>query len=78
MTDMISEINTWIYGIVSAIVIGIVGLVRRLITNEKQIELLKKEIAMREEYRVQRDDRLDSHMLEMRTDIKLLMKRGEP
>lgn len=78
MNALWSELNTWAYGAVSALVLGIIALVRRLITNEKQIELLKTEIKMREEYRHLHDQRLDANMQEMRTDIKLLIKQVGP
>ena len=77
MNELWSELNTWAYGIAAAIVAGAVGLIRRLATNEKQILLLKQEIAMREGYRVERDNRLDKHITDMRADIKLLTMRKE-
>jgi hypothetical protein len=68
----------------AAIVSGSVWLVRRILTNQKQIELLQREIAMRDERR--RDDRqfiessfddVKSGMNEMREDIRTLFNRKD-
>lgn len=73
MSDYLSELNTWVYGVATAVVAGAIGLIRKIITNERQIELLKKEITLREEYRKQRDETLNSQLSEIRDDVKQLM-----
>lgn len=73
MSEWMSELNTWVYGIATAITAGAVGLIRKIITNERQIELLKAEITVREEYRKQRDEAFNSQLSEIRDDVKQLM-----
>jgi uncharacterized membrane protein (DUF106 family) len=72
--DWIGEINTWLYGIASASVGAIIVLVRKINTNEKQIELLKREIATREEFRKERDEEIKGQLKELRSDVKALMQ----
>lgn len=73
MSDWISELNTWVYGVASSAAFGIVYLIRKINTNEKQITLLKQEIALREEYRKARDETLNNQLSEIRDDVKQLM-----
>jgi uncharacterized membrane protein (DUF106 family) len=74
MQDWVGEINTWLYGIASASIGAIFVLVRKINTNEKQIELLKKEIATREEFRKERDEEIKGQLAELRSDVKALMQ----
>lgn len=74
MNDWISEINVWLYGLASACVGAIIVLVRKIHTNEKQIEMLKQEIATREEFRRERDNEIKGQLAELRSDIKALMQ----
>lgn len=69
-----SDISAWLLWAVAGVATGIVVLVRRIFTNEKQIELLKQEMLNREKYRIETDARIASQLLEMRTDIKTLMR----
>lgn len=69
-----SNVNDWALWLVAGIATGIVYLVRRVFTNERQIELLKQELQSREDYRKERDNKLETQLLEMRTDIKTLMR----
>jgi hypothetical protein len=73
VSEWISEINTWAYGIATAIGAGAFALVRKIITNERQIDLLKAEITVREEYRKQRDEAINAQLSEIRDDVKQLM-----
>lgn len=68
----------------AAVVSGFIWLVRRILTNQKQIELLQREIEMRDERR--RDDRkfiessfddVKSGMQDMREDIRTLFNRKD-
>ena len=67
---------------VAMLLSGMAWLVRRILTNQKQIELLQREIKMRDERR--REDRVfieksfddvKSDMKEMREDIRTLFNR---
>lgn len=67
---------------VAMLLSGMAWLVRRILTNQKQIELLQREIQMRDERR--REDRVfieksfddvKSDMKEMREDIRTLFNR---
>jgi hypothetical protein len=74
MNEWISEINVWLYGIASGAVGAIIVLVRKINTNEKQIDLLKAEIATREEFRKERDEEIKGQLAELRSDVKALMQ----
>lgn len=69
-----SDISAWLLWAVAGIVTGIIILVRRIFTNERQIELLKQEMLNREKYRIETDARIAAQLLELRTDIKTLMR----
>lgn len=67
----------------SAVVAGFIWLVRRVLTNQKQNEMLRREIAMRDERRA--EDRkaiedalkdIKSDLKEVRDDVKILFRRG--
>lgn len=75
MSQWISELNTWVYGIVTGLLAGILYLVRKIHTNEKQIELLKQEIATREEYRKDNDTQIKEQLKELRDDIKSILNK---
>jgi len=63
-----------VYGVASSAAFGIVYLIRKINTNEKQIDLLKAEIALREEYRKARDEALNAQLSEIRDDVKQLTR----
>lgn len=67
------DINAWLLAIASGAASMVIVLIRRISTNEKQIELLKSEIATREEYRKERDDEFKAQLTELRSDVKALM-----
>ena len=48
-------------------------LVRKVLTNDKQIALLEAEIKQRNETRIERDNNLDDQLSEIRMDIKRLI-----
>ena len=74
MSEWFGEINTWLYGIASSLVGATIILVRKINTNEKQIDLLKQEIATREGFRKERDEELRGQLAEIRSDVKALMQ----
>ncbi len=67
------DISVYLYGVLSTLATAVIILVRKVLTNEKQIEMLKQEIALREVYNKDTRDRIESSLTEIRTDIKLLM-----
>lgn len=73
MNAWIGEINVWLYGIASASAGAIVMLIRKINTSEKQIDLLRQEISIREEYNKEKIGRIEGSLSEIRTDIKLLI-----
>lgn len=72
--DKWAEFNVYIYGLVSALITGVLILIRKVLTNEKQIELLKAHIDQQEKYSVERIDGINSQLSEIRSDVKQLMK----
>lgn len=74
MDKLWAELNVYIYGLVSALITGVVILVRKVITNEKQIELLKQHITQQENFSLERNDDIKAQLSEIRSDVKQLMK----
>jgi len=69
-----SNVNTWLYGIVMTLLGGIIYLVRRVFTNQAEIELLKQRLDLYEHYRKEQTSAMQNQLLEIRTDIKTLMR----
>lgn len=74
MVDWWTHLNNLIYAIVTALVGAFVLLVRKILTNEKQIALLKQEIVDRNRHREENDKRVDNILTELRNDVKDLLK----
>lgn len=74
MTVDWSNVNTWLYGIVMTLIGGIVYLVRRVFTNQAELELLKQRLELYEHYRKEQTASIQNQLIEIRTDIKSLMK----
>lgn len=72
---LIGDWSTWMYGLISGLVAGVIYLIRKINTNEKQIELLKQEIGIREETRLRSETEIKEHLRELRDDIKSLMHK---
>ncbi len=66
--------NMWLYGIITSMVAGIIYLVRMVFTNNTQIQLLKQQLILQHASLERRDDKIDSQLVEIRSDIKTLMK----
>lgn len=64
----------WLYGVASALVGLVVVLVRKVLTNEKQIALLQQQLVVQEKYGKERDDKIENTLQELRTDVKILMR----
>lgn len=75
MSQWVSELNTWVYGIVTGLIAGIIWLIRKVVTNEKQLDLLKQELTTREEYRKEAEQKINEHLSELRSDIKNLLSK---
>ena len=86
MLDWWAQLNNLIYVIMGSVVASFVLLVRKVLTNEKQIELLKAEIKQRNEARKEYDVQLASalamqkedvnnQLAEIRHDIKNILSR---
>ena len=69
-----SDINMWAYGLVTGLVGGIIYLIRTVFTNQTEITLLKQLINSQDDYRKERDLKLDHQLVEIRSDIKSLVR----
>lgn len=67
--DWWTQLNNFIYVVMGAIVGALVLLVRKILTNEKKIELLEAEIKQRNESREKYDANLSRELAENREDI---------
>lgn len=73
MVDWWAYLNNLVYIVFSAIVGAFVMLIRKVLTNEKEIGLLKQEIKQRQEDRKLRDEQFDDQLREIRSDVKQLI-----
>lgn len=55
----------WVYGLVTALITSVIILVRKVLTNEKQVGLLKQDL-----------ENIKENVHEMKDDIKLLIRRN--
>lgn len=69
-----SNVNTWLYGIAMTLLGGIIYLVRRVFTNQAEVELLKQRLELYEHYRKEQAAVVQNQLIEIRTDIKTLMR----
>lgn len=69
-----SNVNTWLYGIAMTLLGGIIYLIRRVFTNQAEVELLKQRLELYEKYRAEQASLVHSQLIEIRTDIKTLMR----
>ena len=69
-----SNVNTWLYGIAMTLLGGIIYLVRRVFTNQAEVELLKQRLELYEHYRKEQATVVQNQLIEIRTDIKALIK----
>ena len=73
MDKLLEDINMYIYGVISALATGVVLLVRKVITNERQIDLLRQEINLRNESYQEANREMKEQLSEIRSDVKQLM-----
>lgn len=69
------DLNMYLYGLLSALATAIIVLVRKVLTNERAIEMLKKEIEIREGHNRCEFDTISNNLTEIRSDIKQLIGR---
>lgn len=69
-----SNVNTWLYGIAMTLLGGIIYLVRRVFTNQAELELLKQRLELYEHYRKEQTAVIHNQLIEIRTDIKSIMR----
>jgi hypothetical protein len=65
MDNFWDDVNMWIYGVASALAGGVILLIRKILTNEKKIELLEFQLK-----------NLTEDVGEMKSDIKSLIRRN--
>ena len=68
--DWWASLNNLIYVVTGALAGAIAFLVRKVLTNDKEIALLKNSLEQRNEQRKERDDIINDQLVEIRTDIK--------
>lgn len=68
------NVNTWLYGTAMTLLGGIIYLIRRVFTNQAEIELLKQRLELYEHYRKEQASIMQNQLIEIRTDIKSLMR----
>lgn len=76
MTIDWSNINTWLYGLAMTLLGGIIYLVRRVFTNQTEINLLTQRLDLYEHYRKEQTTAMHNQLIEIRTDIKSLMRES--
>lgn len=69
-----SNVNTWLYGIAMTSLGGIIYLIRRVFTNQAEIELLKQRLELYEHYRKEQASEIKNQLIEIRADLKALVK----
>lgn len=69
-----SNVNTWLYGTAMMLLGGIVYLVRRVFTNQAELELLKQRLELYEHYRKEQTSAIQNQLIEIRTDLKSIMR----
>lgn len=71
--DWWASLNNLIYVVTGTLAGAIAFLVRKVLTNDKEIALLKNSLEQRNEQRKERDDIINDQLVEIRTDIKKLI-----
>lgn len=70
-----NNLNVWLYGIAMALLGGIVYLIRRVFTNQAEMKLLQQRLELYEHYRKEQTAEITNQLIEIRTDIKALMRK---
>lgn len=73
--DWWTSLQNFIYVVMGAIVGAFVLLIRKVLTNDTEIKLLKAEIQQRNEYREEKDEEFNNQLREIRADVKRLIRQ---
>lgn len=65
MDNLWDNLNMWLYGLVTALITGVIILVRKIFTAEKKVALLEQQLV-----------NLTDDVREMKDDIKSLIRRN--
>lgn len=72
--SIIQDFDNYIYGAISAVATGGVLLIRKVLTNEAKLRLLQQEISQREEFRKERDKKLEDQLSEIKDNVNTLIR----
>jgi hypothetical protein len=72
--SLIQDFDNYIYGAISAAATGGVLLIRKVLTNEAKLRLLQQEISQREEFRKERDKKLEDQLSEIKDNVNTLIR----
>jgi len=75
MNNWWDHFNDFILAGVTALITSVVWLIRMVLTNQKEIELLKQEIMTRRSVQEDQDNDIKDQLQEIRQDIKHLLER---
>lgn len=69
------SLQNFIYVVMGAIVGAFVLLIRKVLTNDTEIKMLKAEIKQRNEHQEEKDAEINAQLTEIRSDIKRLIRQ---
>ena len=69
------SLQNFIYVVMGAIVGAFVLLIRKVLTNDTEIKMLKAEIKQRNEHQEEKDAEIHAQLAEIRSDIKRLIRQ---
>ena len=75
MLNWWDSLQNFIYVVMGAIVGAFVLLIRKVLTNDTEIRMLKAEIKQRNEHREEKDAEINAQLTEIRSDIKRLIRQ---
>lgn len=75
MLNWWDSLQNFIYVVMGAIVGAFVLLIRKVLTNDTEIKMLKAEIKQRNEHREEKDAEMNAQLAEIRSDIKRLIRQ---
>ncbi len=73
--DWWTSLQNFIYVVMGAIVGAFVLLIRKVLTNDTEIKLLKAEIQQRNAYRQEKDEEFEEQLKEIKSDVKRLIRQ---
>lgn len=75
MDRILGDISNWTYYVITGLVTSVIWLIRKVLTNERQVELLKKEIEIRNDHHKEIMAEIRSQLTELRADVKSAIGR---